>query len=85
MTEPRNAPQTPRATLHDRIEHDRIENDRLGQPAHSTGAGTSRIAAIIAASKAASPQAADRPDQSISVLTKICHARTLFATRLSTM
>ena len=52
MTEPRTEPQSPQATLHDRVENDRAENARAGQPAHSTGAGTSRIAAIIAASKA---------------------------------
>ena len=52
MTDPRTPPQPRRATLHDRIEHDRSENEKAGQPAHSQGAGTTRIAALIAASKA---------------------------------
>jgi hypothetical protein len=51
-TDPRTPPQTRRATLHDRIEHDRAEKERAGQPTHSQGAGTTRIAALIAAARA---------------------------------
>jgi hypothetical protein len=50
-TDPQTPPQASKATLHDRIEHDRSEND-AGQPAHSQGSGTTRIAALIAAAKA---------------------------------
>ena len=41
-----------KATLHERIEHDRSEIEQADQPAHSSGSGTTRIASLIAASKA---------------------------------
>ena len=40
-------PNTPQATL-----RERIEKDRASQPAHDQGNGSTRIAALISASKA---------------------------------